>query len=279
MRQSSTELRDTSPRNLGEVICNTVGNLQLGLQNEAGRQAIQTTSQEVTQEPIQLANRAMNAASWLLSNPQKIMRMNSNYGMVFNEKTQADEWVPIAPVLSFSNELISGQIKDRLPSLLRLASQTEVIFHLNRLMLHRRKASLGEATIPMFISDLAGDLRRMQITSLGAALLVDHLRTSPRNEWFPSWPEIESAATAIERGISKLRNDLENNPKVTSENKKTEQIQKQDEPEMPEYTMSQECLAAWLSISKERSLTDEELESWKRGEMPDVTETLTNINH
>jgi len=217
----------------------------------------------------QLANRAMSAASWLLSNPQKIMKMDSSYGLVYNEKTQTDDWAPIAPILTFNNEMISGQLKKRLPSLMSIASQVELIFHLNRLLLHRRKASLGEATMPMFIADLAGDLRRMQVTSLGAALLVDHLRTRPRNEWFPAWPEIESAATAIENGITDIRKHLEDVPDMIEKRTQEHLVEKDHQhTESQEFKMSQECLFAWITISKQRSLTDDELESWKRGEMP-----------
>lgn len=104
---------------------------------------------------------------------------------------------------SFDFTNLPENYRDKLVSYLGYASIGEIAFQLAKLLLHRRKGGLGEAAMPQFIEDVAGDLRRLNISSLGMALLNDHLRRERKTPWFPDWEEIEAAARAIETGIDK----------------------------------------------------------------------------
>lgn len=146
----------------------------------------------------------MSAASWLVSPEQSIARMNFDYDIVDGQFNRTG-----AVTVEFDLNKIKPEALPRLESLLHRASLVEINFHLNRLLLHRRKASLGEHSIPMFIDDITRDLYMRGVTSLGMAMTVDHLRREGKNQWFPEWNEIESASASIEASIKKAKENIQ----------------------------------------------------------------------
>jgi hypothetical protein len=131
--------------------------------------------------------------------------------MRYNPETGQDEFSECGVIASVNLTDLPEQYRERINDYLGYASIGEISFQLAKLLLHRRKGGLGEASIPQFIEDIAGDLRRMNISSLGMALLNDHLRRERKTQWFPEWSEIETAALAIEAGINRaLRGNYAN---------------------------------------------------------------------
>jgi len=61
---------------------------------------------------------------------------------------------------------------------------------LSRLMLHRRKASVSEATMPAFIEDVVSDLMAHTPSVLGLSIAIRTLRQNGQDDWFPSTREI-----------------------------------------------------------------------------------------
>lgn len=111
-------------------------------------------------------------------------------------------------MVNFDRSTLPEAAEDRLLVMLEMASLREINYHVNRLLLHRRKGGLGELSIPQFVDDVAGMIRREGATSLGAALLVDYLIRHARNTWFPDWSEISDAIGQIESAIVKIRREL-----------------------------------------------------------------------
>lgn len=128
--------------------------------------------------------------------------------MLYDPVTGLDDWLPCRPVVNFDRSELTPAVEERLLQMLELASLREINYHVNRLLLHRRKGGLGELSLPQFVDDVAGMIRREGATSLGAALLVDYLIRHARNTWFPEWQEISEAVGQIEPALLKIRREL-----------------------------------------------------------------------
>lgn len=182
---------------------------QRGLTLTAGPMSILALPPLEQEPPHQRAQRATNAASWLASPELRAVRTSLQYANRFNESKGVDEYVPAFVSVSVRLESLSETAHERVLTLMHPASVEEITYHLNRLLLHRRKASIGEATLPAFIEDVAGDLRRLGVTTLGMALTASALRLHPLDQWYPQWPEIESVACAVENGLKAMLRPME----------------------------------------------------------------------
>lgn len=151
----------------------------------------------------------MNAVSWLASPELLAVKTSLQYANRFNESKGFDEYVPVFVSVSVRREYLSDAAHERVLTLMHTASVEEITYHLNRLLLHRRKAGIGEATLPAFIEDVAGDLRRIGVTTLGMAITASALRLHPLDQWYPQWPEIESVACAVENGLKAMLRPME----------------------------------------------------------------------
>jgi len=130
--------------------------------------------------------------------------MTPTSGAIFDPDTCLTRWGHTGWALEVGE--VTGAALERLRDLLAPASVAEVTDQLTLLAMHRRKGGLAEAGVPVFLEQVARDLVRVVgISSLGAALLMDHLRTHPADVWFPHWVEIEPVALAIEAGLQGLR--------------------------------------------------------------------------
>lgn len=193
--------------------------------------------------PAQTAQRATSAASWLQSSAVAALTTRSSYSLRFNEKTGLDEFVPVSVSVDFAPEKISREAAERMADLMDLAAHEEIVAQLTRLAVHRPKGSLGEIALPVFIEDVALDLKLIGATSLGIALTCHHLRRKPDDKWFPAWPEIERVAASFETAITRMRQILagEDVEKIEFTEQKPRPVV--PEPSTPEQVEQQE--AAW----------------------------------
>ena len=165
-------------------------------------------SQSSLNNPMETAQRAMNAVSWLASPERKTLTTGTKYEMLYNQETGLDDWLPCRPIVNFDRTQLTPAVQERLLQIIELAGLREINYHVNRILLHRRKGGLGELSLPQFVDDIAGMIRREGATSLGAALLVDYLIRHARNTWFPEWCEISAALGQIESELIKIRREL-----------------------------------------------------------------------
>lgn len=128
--------------------------------------------------------------------------------MVYNPETGADDFAPCSLTIAIDASNFPEAAKSRMADLLNRAKQTEIVFMLNSLLLHRRKASLGESSIPMFIGMVASDIYAKDVSSLGVQILGDTLRKERKNQWFPEWDEIEMLISPINKAVKKLKEQV-----------------------------------------------------------------------
>lgn len=129
------------------------------------------------------------------------MKVGFRYGL------SGGEWVAVGIEISVCLESMSNVPWQRLEPLFAIAGHDEVVTHIGRLALHRRKASLSEAAMPAFIEDVAHDVRAQRPSSLAVALAVSVLRTRAKDQWFPDWSEIETALGAAKQAVRALEED------------------------------------------------------------------------
>lgn len=190
--------------------------------------------------------------------------------MRHNPETGFDEWVNSPFRIYIDSEKIEAQYRERMADLLEPSTRQDITTRLARLELHRRKGSLGEVGLPVFLEDLAGDLKALGISSLGMALLAQHLRTNARDQWFPAWDEIESAAKQIEAGLDNLRPQQQIG-KLASPVSAPVKSTAIDQTIAPEPRQVGCYFKDWLALFRQRNLTEQELAAWNNGEGPPAT--------
>lgn len=134
------------------------------------------------------------------------MKLRGTFGFRIDPDTGVSCWVQTGLALDVRGSGLPDEAFERLRDLLEPAGLSEIVVHLGRLALHRRKGGLTEAALPLFLEDVARDLMRVRVSSLGVAVLAEQLRLEAVDAWFPAWGEIEPLALAIEDGLRRLRN-------------------------------------------------------------------------
>lgn len=195
MRTLSQVLDGSSLLTHGGENSDTANSPQHGLTPIAGRTNTLTLPPVEDEPPHQRAQRATNAASWLASPELLAVKTGRDYAV------RDGEFVAVGLVVNVDPSLIPPNAFERVLKLLHPATFEEIVYHLNRLALHRRKSGIGEATLPAFIEDVAGDLRRLGVTTLGIAVTAMTLRTNAADQWFPQWEEIEKVAASVESSL------------------------------------------------------------------------------